>query len=323
MTTRPYFVQRIDCDAEGIKVIALVPSDGQPLPPITAGSHVDLHIERPDQLPLIRQYSLINAPGETDALIIGVKLELQSRGGSAWIHGCRIGDIVHVGAIRNNFALHNPSLHHVLVGAGIGITPIVSLMAELDARGCSYELHYFARDETHVALRDRLAIATARSRLTLHLALSPERTFTRLRDILGESRPAGSQLYYCGPSGFMHAVQELASSNWDDRCVHFERFSAGKPTLGDEDASFLVELKRSRVSCVVLPGVSIAEALRSCGHELPTSCEQGVCGACLTRVLDGIPDHRDAYLNKRERESNQLIIPCVSRARSQRLTLDA
>lgn len=323
MTPRPYVVQRVDNDAPGVKVLTLVPADGGPLPHVSAGSHVDIHIERPDQLPLVRQYSLINSPDENSELVIAVKLEPQSRGGSAWIHERVPGEIVHVGAVRNNFALHDASQHHVLIGAGIGITPIVSLMAALDARGSSYELHYFARDESHVALRERLRDASSQSRLTLHLALSPERAQARLNEILGASRPVECRLYYCGPSAFMDAVQELTTSTWEDRFVHFERFMATQPTPGAEDASFLVELKRSRVNCVVLPGVTIAEALRSCGHELPTSCEQGVCGACLTPVLEGIPDHRDAYLNKKERESNQLIMPCVSRARSRKLILDA
>ncbi|MBN3851136.1 MULTISPECIES: PDR/VanB family oxidoreductase [Burkholderiaceae] len=302
--------------AEGICRFELERVDGAPLPPFTAGAHIDVFI-RPG---LVRQYSLCNAPRERHQYVIAVLQDPQSRGGSVAMHTIDEGDIVEISEPRNHFSLVDGATRSVLVAGGIGITPILSMVYQLHEDDASFELHYCARDTARMALRDDLEALGLADRA--HLYLDAEGTRINFEQVLGQPEQ-GAHLYVCGPSGFIAAVLDAAKTfGWNANNVHREHF--GLPQTGTDTGGspFTVRLARSGASVTVMPEESIVKALARIGVEIPVSCEQGVCGTCLTRVLDGIPEHRDAYLMENEKAVNDQILPCCSRAVSDVLVLD-
>lgn len=321
-STRAFFVERKWMTSPDVAGLLLVPEDGVPVPQVEPGSHVEVHIDRPGQPQLVRQYSLCNGPNETNGYLIAVKLEPQSRGDSKWVHGLDVGTLVSLGQVRNLFPLAQCASKHVLLGAGIGITPLLCMAQSLHGANSDFELHYFARAKEHIALRDRFHVLEAAGHLRLHLGLDSQEVAQTLEEVL--ANPAeGSHLYHCGPGPFMDAVEKVASRTWPPARIHSERFQAPSiagPTAGT--TNFIVHLHRKGVSCPVTESQSITEALAAAGHEIDVSCEQGVCGTCLTKVIDGTPEHRDAYLSKAERERGNQILPCVSRSCSPVLVLD-
>lgn len=320
--TRPFVVRRKWMTTPDVAAFELIPADGQPLEVVDAGAHVEFHIERTGQPPLVRHYSLCNGPGECDAFVFGIKLEPQSRGGSAWIHTVEPGQQVRLGAVRNLFPLRKDARKHVLLAGGIGITPVLAMAQALEAAGADYELHYFVRGQEHVAFRERLERAQQSDRLRVHAGLDAAGVKSVLSELLTSVIP-GQHAYCCGPGFFMDTVAEVAAAkSWPEEQLHFERFQAAPPAANASNEAFDVELKRSGKRCRVEPGETIIQALAAVDCEVMTSCEQGVCGTCLTNVIDGVPDHRDAYLSKAEREAGKLILPCVSRCKTQLLVLD-
>lgn len=321
MERRSFVVRRKWETAEGICGLELVAQDGAPLGDVEPGAHVEFILERAGQPPMIRQYSMCNAPGENDAYVFGIKKEPSSRGGSLHLHALHEGSQLNLGATRNHFPLSPDARSHLLLAGGIGITPLLSMMQALSAKGASYELHYFVRGPEHVAFNERLDTARKEGRLIVHAGLDPRQTRKTLEELL--QRPAdGAHAYCCGPGVFMDTVEEIASWNWPGDRVHFERFQADVKPQSQEDQRFTVVLKKSGKSCRVEPGETIVSALGKIGCEVDTSCEQGVCGTCLTKVLEGTPDHRDAYLSKTERQANNQILLCVSRSLSPVLVID-
>lgn len=319
---REFLVERKWTAAVDIAALSLVPKDGLPLEAVEPGAHIEVFIDRPGEPQLVRQYSLCNGPGATRAYLIAVKLESTSRGGSKWVHGLTVGDTVHLGEVRNLFQLAQGAKYHVLVAAGIGITPLLAMAQSLHASAGDYELHYFVRGEEHVALRDLLTDTELAGRLRLHIGLTPAEVQETLHRQL-TSRQAGTHLYHCGPGPFMDLVETVAADLLPSDHVHSERFAAPKLSSPDAPSStFVVKLHRHGLSCSVHQNQTIAQALAEAGVEIDLSCEQGVCGTCLTTVLEGEPDHKDAYLSKAERSGGSLILPCVSRSRSPVLVLD-
>ena len=321
-SSRPFFVERKWMTSADVAGLLLVPEDGVPVPQVEPGSHIEVHINIPGQPQLVRQYSLCNGPNETNGYLIAVKLEPQSRGGSKWVHGLEVGTLVSLGQVRNLFPLVQGASKHVLLGAGIGITPLLCMAQSLHGTKSDFELHYFARAQEHIALRDRLHFLEATGHLRLHVGLDSQSVAQTLEAVIA-SPDEGSHLYHCGPGPFMDAVEKVASRTWPAERVHSERFQAPSIAGTTADAkSFIVQLHRKGVSCPVMNDQSITEALAAAGHEIDVSCEQGVCGTCLTRVIEGTPEHRDAYLSKAERERGDQILPCVSRSCSPVLVLD-
>jgi vanillate O-demethylase ferredoxin subunit len=318
---RSFTVRRKWETAEGICGLELVPQDGAPLGDVAPGAHVEFILERAGQPPMVRQYSMCNAPGENDAYVFGIKKEPSSRGGSLHMHALVEGSQIALGATRNHFPLVGSAKSHVLLAGGIGITPLLSMMQALSESGASYELHYFVRGPGHVAFAERLEPARQQGRLFVHSGLDPLQTRKVLEELL-KSPADGAHAYCCGPGVFMDTVEELASHSWPDDRVHFERFQAEQKPQTQRDQAFTVVLQKSGRSCRVEPGESIISALGKLGCEIETSCEQGVCGTCLTRVLEGTPDHRDAYLSKTERQANSQILLCVSRSLTPVLVID-
>ncbi|PPT17227.1 xanthine hydroxylase reductase [Xanthomonas arboricola] len=292
---------------------------GAELPAFEAGAHVDLHL--PDGM--IRQYSIASAPHVRDHYLLCVKLADASRGGSR--HLCEqlsTGDRLRISTPRNLFPLH-PGERHVLLAAGIGITPLLSMAEALEARGEPFVLHYYARRNADVAFGQRLQQGFAHGQVQVHLSDGGESPRVHVPEELGQAR-ARDQLYLCGPAAFMDHFSLLARAHgWTTEQLHREHFAAAEPGIAHAaDSAFEVELAASGRVVQVPADCSIASALLDAGIEVPLSCEQGMCGACLTGVLAGTPDHRDSVLSDSEHAQNRQITLCCSRSRSPRLVLD-
>ncbi|MFA8324617.1 2Fe-2S iron-sulfur cluster-binding protein [Burkholderia ubonensis] len=308
--------------ATDICLFELVSADGAALPPFTAGSHIDVHVGG-----FVRQYSLCNSPSEAGVYRIGVLHAPASRGGSRAMHACEPGATLDVSAPRNHFPLAADAAHSVLLAGGIGITPLLSMAAHLIETGQSFELHYCAREPARAAFLDRLDTPGLKARTQLWFDDDPAGRRIDFARLLANPAPR-SHLYVCGPGGFIGAaLAAAADAGWDPANVHREHFGAAgqdadAPAPGGGDHAFQVSLAQSGRVVDVPAGTSIVEALRGCGIEVPVSCEQGVCGTCLTRVLSGTPDHRDVYLTDDERAANDQMLPCCSRAVTPMLVLD-
>ncbi|WP_116599026.1 Rieske 2Fe-2S domain-containing protein [Primorskyibacter marinus] len=300
--------------SEGVAGFRLEALNGQ-LPTFQPGAHIDLHMPNG----MSRQYSLTNAPGETDFYRIGVKREPDSRGGSECMHNAvQAGDVLAISAPRNNFPLRRDALKTILVAGGIGITPMLAMAQTLHVQGLGYELHYFAQSEAHLSFPD--VLKTFGSNLIPHIGLDPASTGGALKELLSGYDYA-HHLYICGPGPMLEATRKIAAeAGWPEDAVHFEYFKNTKEI--DDSSTFEVALARSALTLQVPAGRTILEILQENGIEAPSSCEQGACGTCLTTVIEGEPDHQDVYLSDSEKASNQKIITCVSRAKSKRLVLD-
>ena len=304
--------------AQDICALELRHPEGAALPPFSAGAHIDLHLGEG----LVRQYSLAGDPADTSRYLLGVLREPASRGGSLAVHErLREGDLLGASLPRNHFPLHPQAPHSLLLAGGIGITPLLSMAEQLQREGREFELHYCTRSAARSAFAQRLREAAWAGRVRLHHDDGPAAQRLDLAGLLAGA-PAGTQLYVCGPRGFIDWVlQGGRDAGWDDSRLHREYFAAAEevPSAG---GAFEVELASSGRVVRVEPAQTIVQALAAAGIDLPTSCEQGVCGTCLTRVLSGTPEHRDSYLTDEERARNDQMLPCCSRALSPRLVLD-
>jgi vanillate O-demethylase ferredoxin subunit len=292
------------------------PADGE-LPAFTAGSHIDVHL--PDGT--IRQYSLCNAPSDCGRYRIAVLREPASRGGSRAMHdGVLQDDLLTIGTPRNLFALDEGGARHILLAGGIGVTPLLSMAQRLDAIGADFELHYCARSVERMAFREELRSAPYAGRVRFHLDDgAPEQKL----DMAGLCTPdTCTHLYVCGPKGFMDAVLATARQRgWPEDRLHYEFFAAASVPAEDSGA-FAVKLASSGQVVQVQADCSVVQALARAGIDLPVACEQGICGTCLTRVLEGEPDHRDLFLSTAEQARNDQFTPCCSRAKGPLLVLD-
>jgi ferredoxin-NADP reductase/nitrite reductase/ring-hydroxylating ferredoxin subunit len=300
--------------AEGVAAFELV-SLGAQLPTFQPGAHIDLHLPNG----LIRQYSLTNGPGELEFYRIGVKLEPDSRGGSASLHeSVREGDVLAISEPRNNFALRRDAERTVLIAGGIGLTPLLAMAQTLHHSRLPFELHYFAQSDAHVAFDD--VVTGLGDSVTYHLGLTPEGTGDALSRVLTEP-DTFDQIYVCGPGPMLDATRQIArDAGWRDEAVHFEYFKNAAEI--DDSSSFELELARSALTLEVPSGSTILDVLRANGVAVPSSCEQGACGTCAVGVIDGEPDHQDVYLNDTEHRRGDTMMVCVSRARGDRLVLD-
>ncbi|MCI3207360.1 MULTISPECIES: PDR/VanB family oxidoreductase [Pandoraea] len=296
----------------------LVSVDGSALPAFTAGAHIDVHVADG----CVRQYSLCNAPGETHRYCLGVLRDPQSRGGSVGMHALTVGTEIEISAPRNHFPLADSAKHSILLAGGIGVTPILCMAEALAASEASFEVHYCTREPARTAFRDRFAREGIAAKTRLYFDSEGERA--DLDAILAQPS-GGKHLYVCGPAGFIEAVLARAeAAQWPEGNVHREYFAAPvhESADGEADRAFQVKLHSSGRVIDVPAGETIVAALAAQGVEVQMSCEQGVCGTCLTRVIDGTPDHRDVYLTDDERAANDQILPCCSRSKSAMLVLD-
>lgn len=306
-------VKQMTWEADGVLSLSLVHPDGKPLPEWTPGAHVDLTLRGS----LVRQYSLCGDPADETRYRVAVLREQAALGGSEYVHeGLRPGHRLHVVGPRNNFSFV-PASRYVFVAGGIGITPILAMVREAEAQGVEWELWYGGRRKESMAFLDELAAYGAR----VHVV--PEDEYGRLDLAAALPGPeAGMLVYACGPEPLLAALEEH-TSGWPDGILQLERFKAKKIATGPGgDQPVTVECRRSGRNVDVASDCSILDALESAGISVPSSCRDGICGTCETRVLDGTPDHRDSLLSASEQATGASMMVCVSRARSPRLVLD-
>jgi len=301
-------------EALDIDSFELASLDGSALPPFSAGAHIDVEVAPG----LIRQYSLCNDPSERHRYQIAVLRNPDSRGGSRAVHerfhpGATIG----ISAPKNHFALL-PAPRYLLLAGGIGVTPILCMAERLAREGAEFTMHYCARGPERVAFLDRIGRPHLVSRVHVHFDAGGP------LDLAAMVREAGADahLYVCGPAGFIEAcVAAAQAQGWDDSRIHFEYFAApAAATAGDQ--AFEIRLASSGRLLTVPADRTALEVLFEHGIDIPVSCEQGVCGTCVTRVLGGVPEHRDHFLTDEEHAANDQFTPCCSRARGGTLTLD-
>ncbi|GAA5190258.1 PDR/VanB family oxidoreductase [Rugosimonospora acidiphila] len=300
-----------DVVAAGVVRLTLRRPGGQPVPAWKPGAHIDLVLRDG----LVRQYSLCGDPADRSALRVAVLREAAGRGGSAFVFdSLAAGRPVRVRGPRNHFPLV-PAGSYLFIAGGIGITPILPMIAAVSAAGRPWRLVYGGRTRASMAFLDALADSA-----NVSIVPQDEAGLIDLDAVLG--RPvAGTAIYCCGPESLLAAV-ESRCRDWPPGVLHVERFAA-RPGAGDGPReAFEVEFARSRKVCEVPAGRSILQVADEAGVFVATSCEEGTCGTCETPVLSGEPDHRDSYLSPAERERGNIILVCVSRSRSPRLVLD-
>ncbi|MBZ5790594.1 PDR/VanB family oxidoreductase [Burkholderia contaminans] len=305
-------------EAADICSFELVRADGLPLPPFSAGSHIDVIVPGGPT----RQYSLCNPPDENHRYRIAVLRDPKSRGGSAGMHDrVNAGDTLTISVPRNHFALAHDAAHSLLLAGGIGVTPILCMAERLARIDASFDMHYCTRSRTRTAFLDRIARAPYADRVQVHVDDEADSQRFDIAARLAVPEP-GTHLYVCGPKGFMDAVLTTArASGWPEAQLHYEFFAADERQK-DQDGRFEVEIASSGRVIVVEKNESVVRALAKAGIEIETSCEQGVCGTCATRVLAGEPEHFDLCLTPDERAANDQFLPCCSRSKSARLVLD-
>ncbi len=320
--------------AENINAYEVVAPDGGSLPSFTAGSHIDLYFRDGR----IRQYSLCNSTGEKHRYVFAVQRELNGRGGSrAIFERVHVGRNLVISRPRNSFPLAAQAKHSLFLAGGIGITPIMSMIHELEASGERYSLHYCTRSREKTAFLGELGPLAAEGKVDFHHDKGDPTRGLDIAALLRTPSP-GMHLYYCGPEGFMSAVAK-ASAHWPTGSVHFEHFSAPATEAAQDSArsggddgilsrdvdadvavDFAVRIASTGQTLNVPSSKSIVQVLREHGIDIPTSCESGLCGSCRTSYLEGIPDHRDYVLDDAERQHDLMI--CCSRAKSKLLVLD-
>lgn len=293
----------------------LVAINGQSLPEFSAGSHIDVMLDNG----LTRQYSLANCSSESDRYVIGVLNDPNSRGGSRYIHAhFQVGQHIQIGEPRNLFPITSCTSKALLFAGGIGITPIFAMAQELKVKNIDFELHYFARNFEALAFSQQLQEKFAKQ-VFFHLDDVPE-SKAQMELILGQADPH-KHLYVCGPNGFMDFIISSAQqAQWHNEQIHKEHFVATQElTAGKE---FIIEIHSTGQQIVVPEGLTVIQALEEQEIFIPVSCEQGICGTCITKILEGEPDHRDMYLSDAEKAKNDQFLPCCSRAKTKKLVLD-
>lgn len=308
-------VQRKSAIAKDVFLFELRHPDGQPLPPFEAGAHVC--VTTPSGLQ--RRYSLCNAASARDHYLIAVKRDAEGGGGSvSMADGVQVGDRLPVSAPENYFPLVQDAHRYLLIAGGIGITPILPMVHELRERNADFHVVYCSRMPETTAFLDELSHEDLKGRVTVHHNHGDRDRSLALDAIIAE-QPEGTHVYCCGPRRLMQAVREL-TGRWPSSMVHFEDFGTSVFPDAADDAGFSVRLARSNMTIPVAPDVSILEAVRQKGIPAPSSCESGTCGACRTRLISGVADHRDYVLDEDEQASEIMI--CVSRALCKELVLD-
>ena len=317
MTQIAVKVLRRKQEAVGIASFELVRPDGAPLPAFSAGSHIDVQVPGG----VTRQYSLCNDAAEQHRYRIAVLRDAASRGGSVAMNDTlKEGDTLLISEPRNHFPLVHAQ-RTLLFAGGIGVTPLLSMAQRLAAIDADFTLHYCTRSRERTAFHDEIAAARYAKNVEFHFDDGDAAQKLDLPRALGKPRP-GTHLYVCGPTGFIDFVVGTAKAQgWPADQIHLEYFGAA-PQDTSGDVAFQVKVASSGNTYEVGAGETVVHALQKHGIEILVSCEQGVCGTCITRVLEGECDHRDMYFTDEEKARNDQFTPCCSRAKSQVLVLD-
>jgi vanillate O-demethylase ferredoxin subunit len=192
---------------------------GDDLPLFAAGAHISVRLVEE----LVRDFSLWNDPAERKRYCIAVLHEPDGRGSRQMHESLRVGDLVTASIPRNNFPLAAEAERHLLIAGGIGITPIMAMIAELRRRRAEFHVHYCTRSPEETAFLDDLAVLAAQGRVQFHHDGGDPANGLDIAATLRDCRP-GTHLYYCGPAGMM-ASAAAASAHWPAGTVHFEFFA--------------------------------------------------------------------------------------------------
>jgi ferredoxin-NADP reductase len=307
----------VRAEARDVMRLELAATDGRALPEFEPGAHVVLRLPNG----AARSYSLLNDWRERDRYVLGIGRAEGSRGGSSYVHAeLRTGAEIRCAAPANNFRLQPDAAHYLFIAGGIGITPILSMIRWCEATGKPWTLVYAVRNRSRIAFYEELAPYGDRVRFHCDDEHGGPLPVTQCMAGLTPN----AQVYCCGPAPLMTAVKECGGG-LPAEALHFEWFSApaDAPAISAAPAAgFWIDLQRSGGSLFVPEERSILDVLESNGHEVPFSCREGVCGTCETVVCAGEPEHRDYVYPESQRAALRSMLICVSRARSERLTLD-
>lgn len=298
--------------AEGVISLELAASNGRPLPAWTPGAHIDLTVAPGVE----RQYSLCSDPEDRSRWRVAVLHEPEGRGGSTAAHQLCVGGLLRARGPRSNFAFEPGVGLVTFVAGGIGITPLLPMIAQAEADGADWQLHYSGRRRARMAYADELLARFGPERVVLHVSELGDRLAV---DRLVRERPGG--IWACGPAPLLDALTAAAQSS-PQVALHTERFTPRELTDPVWQGNFEVEVASTGDVVVVSPDVSVLEALETHGVVTVSSCREGTCGTCETVLLEGEADHRDSVLTAAEQVENMSMMPCVSRAACPRLVLD-
>ena len=302
--------------AQDIIALTLAPANGTVFPKAEAGAHIDVHVAPG----IVRQYSLTGEMVD-GKYVIAVQKDAASKGGSVRIHEkLHAGSDILIGKPRNNFQLDDTDAPVLLVAGGIGITPLVAMAWELYRRQRPFKMLVFARNRNRIAFADELSSAPFAEHVTI--ACDDEEAPFSLHQIPEVLEPLGNNthVYLCGPIGFMEAVQSQGEVyGLTSEQIHLEHFGSEIDVDGEP---FTLHAKRSNKTLQVPSDQTILKVLSDAGFDVETSCENGVCGSCLTAVIEGTPDHRDMVQTDEEKAKNNRIAVCCSRSKSKKLVLD-
>lgn len=304
-------------EARDINTYELRLRDDRDLPEFSAGAHIDLHLPNG----LRRSYSLCNPQGERHRYVIGVAKDPNSRGGSRFVHeSLKVGDSFVISGPTNNFALNESSPHSLLIAGGIGITPLWCMAQRLQELGRSWELYYCTRTRPQTAFLQALGHLDAKVKTNLHFNFDAE-PGGQVLDISSvvDRTAADTDIYCCGPQSMLAAFEKSTASRPPER-IHVEYFSPKEAPASE--GGFTVVLARSGKEVFIEDGKTILDALLALRIDTRYSCMEGTCGECITRVISGMPDHRDVFLTKEEHASNEKVAICCSGSKSDRLVLD-
>ncbi|WP_227521538.1 MULTISPECIES: PDR/VanB family oxidoreductase [Bacillus] len=312
----PVYVKYITIETPKVKRFTLAPMNGATLPPFSAGSHITTYIRKNGSL-LERSYSLNSHPDKTGTYDISILLSDTSKGGSHYWHTqIKVGEQLTISYPKNYFPLSFKAKHHVFYAAGIGITPFLSMMKELQETGGSFELHYAAKSRELCSFYSLLK-EYFREQCTFYFSEAEDSE--RLSPLTLLEHNIGTHVYFCGPETFIAEFSNAAIEyGYPKSSIHFERFS---PPAPKKTLPFEVELKTGE-TVFVSKNQTLLNSLILSGINVPYSCQVGRCGTCEVKVLEGEVDHYDQFLSEEQKYLNKSILTCVSRAKSERLVLD-
>ncbi|MEO2077912.1 MAG: PDR/VanB family oxidoreductase [Bacillus sp. (in: firmicutes)] len=310
--TIPVYVKSIDQETPQVKRFTLTPIVEKLLPAFSAGSHITTYIDGK-----VRNYSLTNHPDTRDNYQIAIRLSETSTGGSLyWHQEVKVGDRLMISYPRNHFPLSFKAKHHVFYAAGIGVTPFISMMRELKDIGDTFELHYAAKSKELCAFYDFLQTNFPSQS---HFYFSKGEDAQRLREITLLEHRIGTHVYFCGPDTFMTDFTEAAIRfGYPRSSIHLERFA---PPRLKNVSPFKAQLT-SGAEIHVAKDQPLLDALLAAGITAPYSCRVGRCGTCELKVVEGVVDHYDSFLSEEQQKAQNVILTCVSRAKTKRLLID-
>lgn len=299
-------------EAPNITSYELRPTKNSDLPAFSAGSHIDITLPNG----MVRSYSLLNPQSERHRYVIAVQRDRESRGGSKWIHqNFRPGEILSVSEPRNNFKLDETAEKSLFIAGGIGITPILSMIERLETIGRDWQLIFCARTRASAPF---LGLLEGNQRVRINFDREPGAEMLDIPAVV-QASSVNTHLYCCGPTTMLDAFEQAAKDRSKDT-VHVEYFTAKEPPA--TEGGFTVVLAKTGREVAIPAGKTILDALKDEGLDLPYSCTEGICGTCETKVLEGVPDHRDRILTDAEKAANKTMMICCSGSKSERLLLD-